>query len=87
MDSNNLLAIGLTFFSVTAPAAVTVYVMLHKIVAILGVLKDSFEKFGETIEKLGENEEKRYDKLASRIQRLEDRYAGHGQTHGKTESG
>ena len=87
MDSNNLLAIGLTFFSVTAPAAVTVYVMLHKVVGILETLKESFEKFGETIEKLGDTEEKRYEKLASRIQRLEDRYAGHGQTHGKNDSG
>ena len=76
MDFNNLLAIGLTFFSVTAPAAVTVYVMLHKIVALLDILKESFEKFGETIEKLGEGEERRYEKLASRIQRLEDDFRG-----------
>lgn len=85
MDTNNLLAIGLTFISVTLPAAVTVYVMLHKVVGILETLKDSFEKFGESIEKLGETEEKRYDKLASRIQRLEDRYAGHAPQHGEAD--
>ena len=65
MDTNSILAIGLTFISVTLPAAVSVYIMLHK---ILNVLQDLKELSGKLIE----SEEKHYDKLAARIQRLED---------------
>lgn len=75
MDKQTVIAIALTFFSITAPAAVSLYIMLHKILGILKTLK-------ELSESMIEREERHYDKLEARIQRVEDTLnARHGQRH------
>ena len=75
MDKQTIIAIALTFFSITAPAAVSLYIMLHKILNILRMLK-------ELSENMIEREERHYDKLDARLQRVEDIInARHGQKY------
>lgn len=65
MDKQTIIAIALTFFSITAPAAVSLYIMLHKILDILKTLKVLSES-------MMEREERHYDKIEARLQRVED---------------